>query len=373
VIRGFIEREQPEKIILVSVIKPGYSVRDSELDLSELELLVNTAGATVVEKVVQKKSVMDPATLIGRGKAEDLARLSEKLDVDTIVFDEELNPTQQRNLEKILGRTAIDRTEVILDIFAQNTSSEEGKAQVELAIYNYRLPRLRGKGTELSRLAGGIGTRGPGESKLESDRRQILDKISRLRKELKSLEKTREVQMKKRMRSNMFQVSLVGYTNAGKSSLLNFLSKKEASTVENKLFSTLDPRTRKVYLSLAGEILVSDTVGFIRKLPHELVAAFHSTLESLCYADLLIHVVDPFSGDPERNVEVVNAVLSEIGANDIERMIVVNKADLDLETAKDISKALGAEVYVSAKTGLNMDIFQEKLGSMVQSLKPIRK
>ena len=231
-----------------------------------------------------------------------------------MVYDEELSPAQQRNLEKNLGRTAIDRTAVILDIFAQNAHTEEGRAQVELAMLRYRLPRLRGKGESLSQQAGGIGTRGPGETKLEVDRRRIMSRIAKLEVELKDLEGTRHTQRKARRRTSVRSVSLVGYTNAGKSTLLNALTNADA-LVENRLFATLDPRTRRLALPGGEAVLCSDTVGFVRKLPHQLVESFHATLEVVGDSDLLVHVVDASAPDPEAQMEAVRTVLAEIEAD----------------------------------------------------------
>ena len=248
---SLIERSFRERIILVGMVRPPATPEQIEAHLDELALLVDTAGADVVERVVQRRDRPDPATYVGRGKAEELRRLSMELDSDTVVFDDELTPAQQRNLEKILGRTAIDRTAVILDIFAQNAHTPEGKAQVELALLRYRLPRLRGRGTSLSQQAGGIGTRGPGETQLEVDRRRLLRRMSRLEAELEALTKNRRTQRKARRRGRLRSVSLVGYTNAGKSSLLNHLT-DAGVLVEDRLFATLDPRTRRLQLA-AGE------------------------------------------------------------------------------------------------------------------------
>ncbi|HXW32188.1 MAG TPA: GTPase HflX, partial [Acidimicrobiales bacterium] len=272
-----IERRFRERIVLVGVVFPWTSMHVVESDLDELALLVDTAGADVVARVVQRRDRPDPATFVGRGKAEELHVLSEQVDADTVVFDDELSPAQQRNLEKILGRTAIDRTAVILDIFAQNARSQQGKAQVELALLRYRLPRLRGRGHALSQQAGGIGTRGPGETQLEVDRRRLLRRMSRLEADLRTLSGTQRTQRRGRERSRQRTVSLVGYTNAGKSTLLNHLT-GAGVMVENRLFSTLDPRTRRLSLPGGEVVLVTDTVGFVRKLPHQLVEAFRSTL-----------------------------------------------------------------------------------------------
>ncbi|MDQ3573808.1 MAG: GTPase HflX, partial [Actinomycetota bacterium] len=272
---------------------------------------------------------------------------------DTVVFDDELSPAQQRNLEKILGRTAIDRTAVILDIFAQNAHTLEGKAQVELALLRYRLPRLRGRGTSLSQQAGGIGTRGPGETQLEVDRRRLVRRMTRLEVELGELTKNRRVQRKARQRGRLRSVSLVGYTNAGKSTLLNRLTDAEV-LVEDRLFATLDPRTRRLQLPGGEAVLASDTVGFVRKLPHQLVEAFRSTLEVVKESDLLVHVVDSAAPDPEQQVDAVRSVLAEIGAGDVPELLAFNKADATDE-AKRLAGDHPGSVTVSAATGMGVD------------------
>ncbi|MBV8960800.1 MAG: GTPase HflX, partial [Actinobacteria bacterium] len=275
---SLIERTFRERIVLVGVAIPPVSLDETEEHLDELSRLIDTAGADEAARVVQRREAPDPATYIGRGKAEELHQLSLAVDADTVVFDDDLTPAQQRNLEKILGRTAIDRTDVILDIFAQNARTQEGKAQVELALLRHRLPRLRGRGTALSQQAGGIGTRGPGETQLEVDRRRLLRRITKLEADLKQLTKTRRTQRRSRSRSRLSTVSIVGYTNAGKSTLLNKLT-EAGVLVEDRLFATLDPRTRRLDLPGGESVLLSDTVGFVRKLPHSLVEAFRSTLE----------------------------------------------------------------------------------------------
>ena len=262
--------------------------------------------------------------------------VSESADADTVVFDDELSPAQSRNLEKILGRTAIDRTAVILDIFAQNARSEEGKAQVELAQLRYRLPRLRGRGHSLSQQAGRIGTRGPGETQLEVDRRRLVRRVHKLESELAQLERRRRLQRQGRRRSRLASVSIVGYTNAGKSTLLNPLT-GAGVVADDRLFATLDPRTRRFALPGGEPVLVSDTVGFVRKLPHQLVEAFRSTLEVVNEADLLVHVVDSSAPEPEGQIEAVRPVLGEIGAADIPELLVFNKADLAPGEAEELA------------------------------------
>jgi GTP-binding protein HflX len=350
---SLIERSFRERIVLVGVTIPPANVVETEAHLDELGLLVATAGADVVARVLQRRPAPDPATYVGKGKAEELRRLSYEVDADTVVFDDELTPAQQRNLEKILGRTAIDRTAVILDIFAQNAHTLEGKAQVELALLRYRLPRLRGRGTALSQQAGGIGTRGPGETQLEVDRRRLLRRITKLESELEELTRNRRLQRRARQRSRLASVSLVGYTNAGKSSLLNYLT-GAGVLVEDRLFATLDPRTRRLELPGGESVLLSDTVGFVRKLPHQLVQAFRSTLEVVKESDLLVHLVDSAAPDPEDQIDSVRSVLREIGAGDVPELLAFNKADITDEAKRLAAEHPGA-VTLSALTGAGVD------------------
>ncbi|MGH9177098.1 MAG: GTPase HflX [Acidimicrobiales bacterium] len=348
-----IERTFREKIILVGTARSGADVEEVEAHLDELALLVDTAGADVVGRVVQRRSAPDPATYIGKGKAEELRELSLAVDSDTVVFDDELSPAQHRNLEKILGRTAIDRTAVILDIFAQNAHTLEGKAQVELALLRYRLPRLKGKGTALSQQGAGIGTRGPGETQLEVDRRRLLWRMTKLEAELKELDRARRTQRSARRRSRLRAVSLVGYTNAGKSTLLNRLT-DAGVLVEDRLFATLDPRTRRLDLPGGESVLLSDTVGFVRKLPHQLVQAFKSTLEVVRESDLLVHVVDSSAPGPQAQIDAVRAVLDELGADRVPELLAFNKADITDE-AKRLAGDHPGSVAISAETGAGLD------------------
>ncbi len=336
--------------MLVGVVSWPRKLEEVEDSLDELSLLIDTAGADEAARIIQTRESLDPATLIGKGKVDELHEICLAVDADTVVFDEELTPAQQRNLEKILGRTAIDRTAVILDIFAQNARSEEGRAQVELALLRYRLPRLRGRGGGLSQQAGGIGTRGPGETQLEVDRRRIMRRITRLEQDLRDLQSTRKTQRKSRRRGALRTVSLVGYTNSGKSTLLNAMTSSDV-LVENRLFATLDPRTRRAELPGGESILISDTVGFIRKLPHQLVEAFQSTLEVVADSDLLVHVVDSSNVDPEGQMEAVRSVLGEIDADGVPELLVFNKADLARETADLYANARPRAVAASALTG----------------------
>lgn len=351
-----IERSFRERIILVGVVFPGGTAETVEAELDELAQLVDSAGADVVGRVVQRRDAPDAATFVGRGKADEIAALSRSLDVDTVVFDDELTPAQHRNLEKLFGRTAIDRTAVILDIFAQNARSPEGKAQVELALLRYRLPRLRGRGNSLSQQAGGIGTRGPGETQLEVDRRRLVRRMHKLEAELRDVERTRALQRRSRARGRQHELALVGYTNAGKSTLLNRLT-DAGVPAENRLFVTLDPRTRQLALPGGETVLVTDTVGFVRKLPHELVEAFRSTLDSVHLADLVVHVVDATAADTEGQIAAVHEVLGEIGAADVPELTVINKADAAPEEAKGLAHAMEGSVLISARTGEGIDEF----------------
>jgi len=307
-----------ERAILVGV-------EDHEA-LDELRELLKTAGGYEVGRMVQSRDKKDASTFIGRGKLKELMLMSQAMDASLVVFDEELTGAQIRNLEETLGLKVIDRTQLILDIFAQRARSREGKLQVELAQLKYMMPRLIGMGQKLSRTGGGIGTRGPGEKKLEVDRRRIRYRLNDLENELKEVKKQRELQREGRLSRKVFQVCLVGYTNAGKSTLLNNLADSDIYA-EDQLFATLDPTTRKVTLNNGKEVLVTDTVGFIRKLPHDLVEAFKSTLEEVLYADLLIHVVDGSNPDYENQVDVVTEVLAELGAGSKDTIMAINKID----------------------------------------------
>jgi GTP-binding protein HflX len=360
-----IERTFREKIVLVGVTVPPEREEETERHLDELALLVDTAGADEAARVLQRRDRPDPATYVGRGKAQELRDLSVAVDADTVVFDDELTPAQSRNLEKILSRTAIDRTAVILDIFAQNASTQEGKAQVELAQLRYRLPRLRGRGLALSQQAGGIGTRGPGETQLEVDRRRLVRRMSRLERDLRRLTEQRRVQRKSRRRSRLSTVSLVGYTNAGKSTLLNQLT-NAGVLVEDRLFATLDPRTRRLTLPGGETVLLSDTVGFVRKLPHELVEAFRSTLEVVNESDLLVHVVDSVSPDAEAQIEAVRGVLAEIGADSVPELLAFNKVDVSAE-AKRLADRHPGSVTVSALTGEGIEGLLTAMGDRLRA------
>ncbi len=361
-----IDRTFREKIVLVGVQFPGVSPEELDHQLDELALLVDTAGADIVGRVVQRRDSPDPATFLGSGKVQELREICLAMDADTVVFEHNLSPAQQRNLEKILGRTAIDRTAVILDIFAQNARTPEGKAQVELALLEYRLPRLRRAGGSLSQQAGHIGSRGPGETQLEVDRRRLVQRIHHIRGELKEIDRTRQVQRQGRVRGRHREVTLVGYTNAGKSSMLNALTSAGVE-VENRLFVTLDPRTRQRQLPGGETVLFTDTVGFISNLPHELVQAFMSTLKSVQLADLLVHVVDGASDNAEEQIAAVRDVLVEIGADQVLELLVFNKADVPGSRAKDLAKLYPGSVWVSAKTGENLDSVIATIGDRLRS------
>ena len=360
-----------QRALLVATGVGTRSLSEAEASLSELGLLTDTAGAEPVESVLQRRDRPDPATYIGSGKADELRGLADALDVDVVVFDDELTPAQQRNLEKKLGRDVVDRVALILDIFAQHAHSQEGMLQVELAQLRYRLPRLRGRGVELSQQAGGIGTRGPGETQLEVDRRRIQRRVHKLEAELDRLAKTRATQRKARRRRALPTVSLVGYTNAGKSTLLNRLTRGDA-LVENRLFSTLDPTTRRLHLA-GGEIaLVSDTVGFVRRLPHELIEAFKSTLEEVAQVDMLLHVVDGSAADAEEQIVAVRSVLREIGAADRPEQLVVNKVDVaDPAAVDDLLAAHDGAVAGSVVTGEGVEKLEAVVAGRLRALNPV--
>ncbi|MEY4401762.1 MAG: hypothetical protein RL072_1627 [Actinomycetota bacterium] len=366
--RTLIERTIREKIVLVGVTLDGHDDDATEESLDELERLVDTAGADVVARLTQRRHAPDPATYIGKGKVDELKATCLAVDADTVVFDNELAPAQQFNLEKMLGRTAIDRTAVILDIFAQNSHTLEGKAQVELALMRYRLPRIRrGAAAGLTQQGGGIGTRGPGETKLETDRRRINDRIAKLERELRELQRTRDEQRKGRSRSGLANVTIVGYTNAGKSTLLNRLT-DAGVLVENRLFATLDPTTRRLSLPGGEPVLLTDTVGFIRRLPHTLIEAFKSTLEVATRSDLLLHVVDSSAVDPEGQIAAVREVLGEIGAENVPELLVFNKCDANHDAAKRLTYDSPGSVLISAATGEGIDDLLRTVADRVRSL-----
>jgi GTP-binding protein HflX len=338
-----------ERVILVSLVTDEMRRSDANTDesLRELSRLAETAGAEVAAVTVQQRPAPDPKWFVGKGKAEEIGRLAEAHGAGTVIFDQDLSAAQVRNLEPVLNAKIIDRTQLILDIFAGRARTREGMLQVELAQLSYLLPRLSGHGRHLSRLGGGIGTRGPGETKLETDRRHIRRRIGELRRQLESVKAHRELHRRRRRKSGVFQAALVGYTNAGKSTLLNRLT-AAGVLAEDKLFATLDPTTRALRLPGGGEVLLTDTVGFIRNLPHELVAAFRSTLEEVKEADLLIHVIDASSPAHDRQRKVVERVLAEMGAGDKPVLVVYNKIDLCSPDAAPILWENGDTLAVSA-------------------------
>ncbi len=364
-----IERSIRERIVIVGVTLGGHTEDETEASLDELTLLIDTAGADVVGRIMQRRDTPDHTWFVGKGKAEELKELCLAVDADTVVFDNELSPGQQYNLERLLGRTAIDRTAVILDIFAQNAHTLEGKAQVELALLRYRLPRLRrGATAKLSQQRGGVGSRfGSGETKLEVDRRRIQQRISRLEHELIDLGRTRDLQRKGRQRSGLANVVIVGYTNAGKSTLLNQLT-QAGVLVEDRLFATLDPTTRRLSLPGGEPVLVTDTVGFVRRLPHGLVESFKSTLEVASRADYLVHVVDGTASDPDGQIEAVHTVLREIEADHVPELLVFNKRDLDPHTVDDVVRGHPGSVGVSAQSGDGIRAFLVTLADRLRSI-----
>jgi GTPase len=345
-----------EKAVLVALHGNGQTSHDIDASLDELELLVVTAGAEAVARIVQRRDPPDVATFVGRGKVGQLKDLAYDLDADAVIFDEDLSPAQQRNLEERLQLKVLDRTIVILDIFAQHAASREGKAQVELAQLSYLLPRLRGWGQALSRQTGGIGARrGPGETQLEVDRRKIHRRMNKLRADLKDYERTRRLKTRDRERHGVPVVALVGYTNAGKSTLLNRLTGSRV-LVADQLFATLDTTARRLELPDSRTAVVTDTVGFVKKLPTQLIEAFKSTLEETLRADLLLHVVDASHSEAEAQILAVDRVLAEIGAEHMPRLLVLNKADAaDPDDLRGLARTFEDAVTGSARTGAGMD------------------
>ncbi len=341
------------KAILVTIASSGSEVEECERSLNELENLLNVAGAEAFARVVQVKDSFDPRTCIGKGKVQEIAELCKNNGIELVVFDFELSPAQIRNLENDIASDVriLDRSMLILDIFALHATSGEGKLQVELAQLKYSAPRLTGHGTELSRQGGGIGSRGPGESKLETDRRHLKEKVAALEARLRELEENRAVMRAKRDRSGIPKIGIVGYTNAGKSMLLNKLTGAGVLS-ENKLFATLDATTRKAELPSGESVLFTDTVGFIRKLPHHLVRAFKSTLDEVCYSDVLLIVSDINDTEVIEHIKVTEQVIEELGAADKPRIYVYNKCDLFEGT---IDGNTENTIFISAKTGEGID------------------
>ncbi|MBS4869126.1 MAG: GTPase HflX [Eubacterium sp.] len=357
-----------EKVILVG-IDTGDNEFDTESCLDELGDLAKTAGAEVVGRLIQKREAINKATYLGKGKIEELKNYIEMVEATGIICDDELNPNQIRNLENTLDTKVMNRTLLILDIFAKRASSAEGKVQVELAQLKYNLSHLTGRGKEMSRLGGGIGTRGPGEKKLETDRRNISDRISDLNKELKEIERHRGVLREKRMETGVPVIALVGYTNAGKSTLLNTLT-GAGVLAENMLFATLDTTTRAVETDSGAKYLFTDTVGFIQKLPHNLIKAFKATLEEAKYADILVHVVDASNPKRSEQMNIVYKTLKELGADDKPVITVYNKIDKeDVEKPLFTDKRALETISISAKNGLNINTLLQKTEEIIKSFK----
>ena len=349
-------REDEYRAVLVGLQRD----EDISYSMEELKGLAEAAGAEVLGSMVQNLEKPNTATLIGKGKVEELAEMVKNMEADTVIFNDELTGMQLRNLEDAAGVRVIDRTILILDIFASRASSKEGKLQVELAQLQYRMPRLTGFGKSLSRLGGGIGTRGPGEKKLETDRRHIEKRMYDIKSELAQIKNTRGVQRARREKSEIPVVALVGYTNSGKSALMNRLlsmTEKEDKAVfeKNMLFATLDTQQRSVTLDTNHQFILVDTVGFVSKLPHSLVDSFKATLEEVAYADLLLHVVDSSYENHDFHIEVTNKVLEEIGAGDKEKIMVFNKIDLVEDPSSVLPVAGEDNIYISAKYGRNID------------------
>jgi len=356
-------REGRERAVLVSVRWGEVTPEEAEEGLRELRSLAETAGAEVVGVLTQARQKPDPATLLGKGKLEELREALSSCQADIVLFDQDLTPSQQRNLENETAVKVVDRTALILDIFAQHARSKEGKAQVEMAQLRYQLTRLTGRGVELSRLGGGIGTRGPGETKLEVDRRRINMRLRTLERELRDLTRVRRVKRKRRRRLAVPTFSLVGYTNAGKSSLLNALTAAGVK-VEDQLFSTLDPTTRRIVLPGNRRAVITDTVGFIDHLPHQLVEAFKSTLEEVQEADVLLHVIDASAPDLHRKISAVEEVLEELGALEIPTIQVLNKVDLlDEEGKGELRRRFPGAVLTSTLSGEGLEELREKMSS----------
>jgi GTP-binding protein HflX len=360
-----------ERVVLAGLWTSGSSA-DAENSLRELAALAETAGSVVLDGVVQRRHAPDPGTFLGSGKAEDLRALVQAAGADTVIADGELSPSQRRGLEDVVKVKVIDRTALILDIFAQHAKSKEGKAQVELAQYEYLLPRLRGWGDSMSRQAGGrvaggagIGSRGPGETKIELDRRRIRTRMAKLRREIAGMKTSRVMKRDSRRRNEVPSVAIAGYTNAGKSSLLNRLT-GAGVLVENALFATLDPTVRRAVTPDGRQFTLADTVGFVRQLPHQLVEAFRSTLEEVADADLVVHVVDGSHPDPEGQLAAVREVLADVGAHQVPELVVVNKADVadPAVVARLLARSPGA-VAVSARTGAGVDELMDRIAEVL--------
>lgn len=358
-----------ERLILVGIEQEGgRSAMETEACLDELEELVKTAGGTAVGRMIQRRERVHPGHYLGKGKLEELKMMLHAFDATGVVCDDELSPAQLKNMEQILETKVMDRTIVILDIFAARALSGEGKIQVELAQLKYRLSRLAGLGTSLSRLGGGIGTRGPGEKKLETDRRHIKERIAELNREAGEIRTHRELLRAQRQKKSTPVVSLAGYTNAGKSTLINTLT-GAGVLAENKLFATLDTTTRKVELPNGSEILLTDTVGFIQKLPHHLIQAFRATLEEMKYADILLHVVDASNPKREEQMRVVYQTLEELGCGDTPVITVYNKMDLQPEMPLPQDGHARDAVRISAASGEGLEELLESIERLLQTFR----
>ena len=360
-----------EKVVLIG-LWGEQTLQDAENSLRELAALAETAGSEVLDGLLQRRAHPDPATYLGKGKAEELRAMVQACGADTVIADTELAPSQRRALEDVVKVKVIDRTAVILDIFAQHAKSREGKAQVELAQLEYLLPRLRGWGESMSRQAGGqaaggvgMGSRGPGETKIELDRRRINTRMAKLRKQIKEMKPAREAKRANRIRNHVPAVAIAGYTNAGKSSLLNRIT-QAGVLVENALFATLDPTVRKAHTPDGRPYTIADTVGFVRNLPHQLVEAFRSTLEEIAGSDLIVHVVDASHPDPGSQIETVRNVVGEVGASNVLELIVFNKIDLVDETTRMALRGLepGA-MEVSARSGEGIDELLARIAELL--------
>jgi GTP-binding protein HflX len=360
-----------ERVVLVGTWGAG-TLEDAENSLRELAALAETAGAQVLDGMLQRRQAPDPKSFLGKGKADELKELVAALGADTVIANAELAPSQRRNLEDIVKIKVVDRTAIILDIFAQHAKSREGKAQVELAQLEYLLPRLRGWGDSMSRQAGGqaaggvgIGSRGPGETKIELDRRRINTRMAKLRREISEMKQARDTKRSQRSKSQVPQVAIAGYTNAGKSSLLNRIT-KAGVLVENALFATLDPTVRKHETPDGREYTIADTVGFVRQLPHQLVEAFRSTLEEIGSADLIVHVVDASDPDPIGQIRTVRGVIADVDGSAITELIVFNKADLVSEDEQVRLRGLvPGSLLVSARTGSGMQELEAKIAELL--------
>jgi GTP-binding protein HflX len=358
-----------EKVVLIGLWSSG-TLTDAENSLRELAALAETAGAQVLDGMIQRRAMPDSTSFLGKGKAQELRDLVKGLGADTVIADAELAPSQRRALEDIVKVKVIDRTAIILDIFAQHAKSREGKAQVELAQLEYLLPRLRGWGESMSRQAGGqaaggvgIGSRGPGETKIELDRRRINTKMAKLRREIALMKQARDVKRAKRQNSGVPQVAIAGYTNAGKSSLLNRLT-RAGVLVENALFATLDPTVRKHETEDGRSYTLADTVGFVKNLPHQLVEAFRSTLEEIADADLILHVVDATDPDPLGQIATVRNVIAEVDGSAIPELVVFNKSDLvDQDEQVRLRGLVPGSILVSARTGLGIEALERAIAS----------